>query len=94
MRSIDRLYETKLTQDAVIGVWYTRYETHKRLASFYVLGIASTGFSGLLAYGIEKMNGSANLAGWRWIFILEGIASCVFGIAAYFLLVDFPELGM
>ena len=31
------------------------------------------------------------LAGWRWIFILYGIATCVISIVAWFLLVDFPE---
>ncbi|KAK5323449.1 hypothetical protein LTR93_005503 [Exophiala xenobiotica] len=75
----------------LISVWYTRYEAHTRLASFYVVGIASTGVSGLLAYGIENMDGDAGLEGWRWIFIIEGIATVFCGIAAYFFLVDLPE---
>ena len=33
-------------------------------------------FVGLLAYGILNMDGVSGLAGWRWIFILEGIATC------------------
>ena len=37
------------------------------------------------------MNGIANYSGWRWIFIIEGILTCVIGIAGYFLLVDFPD---
>ena len=28
-----------------------------------------------MASAIEKMDGVGNLAGWRWIFILEGIAT-------------------
>lgn len=31
------------------------------------------------------------IAGWRWIFILEGVLTCVLGIGAYFIIVDFPE---
>lgn len=31
------------------------------------------------------------LAGWRWIFILYGITTCVIAGVAWFLLVDFPE---
>ena len=27
-------------------------------------------FLGLLAFGIEKMDGTAGLEGWRWIFII------------------------
>ena len=37
------------------------------------------------------MDGIAGLAGWRWIFILEGLATVVVAVAAFFLLHDFPE---
>jgi hypothetical protein len=37
------------------------------------------------------MGGLANLGGWRWIFIIEGIIPCLLGIAGYWLLVDFPD---
>lgn len=37
------------------------------------------------------MSGVAGYAGWRWIFILEGLATVVLGIAAKFLVVDWPE---
>lgn len=31
------------------------------------------------------------LAGWRWIFIMEGLLTCIAGLAGYVFLVDFPE---
>lgn len=37
------------------------------------------------------MKGRAGLNGWRWIFIIEGIITCIIGIAGYWLLVDFPD---
>lgn len=37
---------------------------------------------GLLASGIINMNGAAGLSGWRWIFILEGIATFMLAILA------------
>ena len=37
---------------------------------------------GLLASGIVNMNGVAGLSGWRWIFILEGIATIMLAILA------------
>ena len=37
------------------------------------------------------MDGVGGHAGWRWIFLLEGIITIAFGFAAYFLIVDFPE---
>jgi Major Facilitator Superfamily len=48
-------------------------------------------FSGLLAYAIVKMDGVGNYAGWRWIFILEGLLTVAVAIASYFLLYDFPD---
>ena len=38
-----------------------------------------------------QMNGLADLTGWRWIFIIEGVLTCVIAIASYWLLVDFPD---
>lgn len=37
------------------------------------------------------MDGIRGLANWRWIFILEGTATILIGIASFFLLTDFPE---
>lgn len=31
------------------------------------------------------------LSAWRWVFILEGIATILIGIVSYFLVSDFPE---
>lgn len=38
-----------------------------------------------------QMRGLADLTGWRWIFIIEGIITCVLAVASYWLLVDFPD---
>jgi MFS family permease len=48
-------------------------------------------FSGLLAFAISEMNGVGGLAGWRWIFILEGIATIITAISAFFFIYDYPE---
>lgn len=37
------------------------------------------------------MNGVGGVAGWRWIFILEGILTVVVACFAFFLIYDFPE---
>ena len=36
-------------------------------------------------------DGVAGYRGWRWIFIIEGILTCIIGIVGYFFLVDFPD---
>lgn len=43
----------------------------------------ATAASGLLASVIIKMDGIGNLSGWRWIFILEGIATIIIAIIAW-----------
>ncbi|KAF2852555.1 MFS general substrate transporter [Plenodomus tracheiphilus IPT5] len=62
-----------------------------RMALFYCASAASGAFSGLLAAAIAKMNGIGNYEGWRWIFILEGMATVMMGVAVFWLLPDSPE---
>lgn len=74
-----------------LTMWYCRHEIQFRQALFFSAASVAGAFSGLLAFGISKMDGVGNLEGWRWIFILEGIATVIAAIAAFFLLHDFPE---
>ncbi|KAH9995345.1 major facilitator superfamily domain-containing protein [Xylariaceae sp. FL0662B] len=74
-----------------LTMWYCRHEIQLRQAMFFSMASVAGAFSGLLAYAISKMNGIGNLEGWRWIFILEGIATVVVAFFAFFLLHDFPE---
>ena len=37
------------------------------------------------------MNGVGGLAGWRWVFILEGIPAILCGLYTFFFLPDYPE---
>ncbi|KAF5321364.1 hypothetical protein D9619_001106 [Psilocybe cf. subviscida] len=65
---------------------YKRHELQLRVGIFYASASLSGAFGGLLASAILKMDGIGGLAGWRWIFILEGLATVVSAlIAAYFL---------
>ncbi|KAJ5398544.1 hypothetical protein N7465_009033 [Penicillium sp. CMV-2018d] len=73
--------------------WYMPKELALRISYFYCASALSGAFSGLLAAAIAKMDGTAGLEGWRWIFILEGLASVALGIACFFLLIDTPALS-
>ena len=68
-----------------------RYDLQKRYSAFYGISCVVATFSGILAYGIGKMSGLGGLSGWRWIFIVEGIISCVAALTGYVLLVGFPD---
>ncbi|KAI1118906.1 major facilitator superfamily domain-containing protein [Nemania sp. NC0429] len=74
-----------------LTMWYCRHEIQLRQAMFFSAASVAGAFSGLLAFGIAKLDGLGGLEGWRWIFILEGLATVVVAFAAFFLLYDFPE---
>ncbi|KAI1259607.1 major facilitator superfamily domain-containing protein [Xylariaceae sp. FL1019] len=75
----------------LLSTWYTRYEMGKRYAWFYVIGCLASAFSGILAYGLIHLDGAGGLAGWRWIFLFEGLLTVLIGGLGYLLLVDFPD---
>ena len=64
-----------------------------RISYFYCASALSGAFSGLLAAGIAEMDGVGGYEGWRWIFILEGLATVVLGVCCFFLLIDTPALS-
>ena len=76
----------------LLSCWYTRKELALRTAVLYSGLILATAFSGLIAAGIfSGLDGVRGLAGWRWLFIIDGAASFCFGVLAIFVLPDFPE---
>ncbi|KAK5096206.1 hypothetical protein LTR24_002611 [Lithohypha guttulata] len=74
-----------------LTLWYAPQDLAFRQGMFFSAASAAGAFSGLLAYGIDHMDGTANLAGWRWIFILEGLITCLVGLAAFFWIHDSPK---
>lgn len=77
----------------LISKWYMPNETQTRVALLYTSAATGGAISGLLAYGIAKMDGIAGYAGFRWIFILEGLLTVIMGILCVFLLIDTPSLS-
>ncbi|EPS42485.1 hypothetical protein H072_3603 [Dactylellina haptotyla CBS 200.50] len=75
----------------LLSTWYTRYEMGKRFASFYVIGSVATAFSGILAYGLMHMGGLGGVTSWRWIFIVEGLLTCLVAIGGYMFILPFPD---
>lgn len=73
-----------------ICLWYPRSERSKRIAIFFSAASVSGAFGGLLAYGIERMEGVGGLHGWQWIFCLEGIATVLVAILSFFYMHDYP----
>jgi len=74
-----------------LTLWYPRYMLQYRIALFFGAATVAGAFSGLLAFAISYMGGIAGLEGWSWIFLLEGLATIVVAIVAFFWLVDYPD---
>jgi MFS family permease len=75
----------------LIGMWYKRHEAQKRFTFFFASTTLAGAFGGLLASAIGKMNGMEGYLGWRWVFILEGILTCVVSFLLFFTIPNFPE---
>ncbi|EFW21374.1 hypothetical protein D8B26_001582 [Coccidioides posadasii str. Silveira] len=75
----------------LISCWYRRYQIQQRIAWFYSINVIANGFGSLLAYGIIQMEGLGGLRGWRWIFVIEGLLTCVLAMMGYYLIIDFPD---
>ena len=74
-----------------LSCWYKRNEFGIRAAIFFSAAAVSGSFGGLLAAAIGQMNGIGGKRGWSWIFILEGLATVLVGIASFWMVFDFPD---
>ncbi|PHH69182.1 hypothetical protein CDD82_7946 [Ophiocordyceps australis] len=63
---------------------YKRDEQAARVSYLFVCTAFAGAFGGLLAYSILKMDGVAGLAGWRWVFIVEGVFSLLVAPVIWF----------
>ncbi|KAH8175814.1 major facilitator superfamily protein [Sarocladium implicatum] len=76
----------------ILSLFYNRKEVATRIAILYTGNILATAFAGLIAAGIfHGMDGSLGLAGWKWLFILQGVVTFIIAIIGYFVLPDFPH---
>lgn len=70
---------------------YKREEQARRVSYLFVCTALSGAFGGLLAYVILKMDGVGGYAGWRWVYIIEGIFSVVVAAIVWFGLPNDPS---
>ncbi|KAK8213606.1 hypothetical protein M8818_002910 [Zalaria obscura] len=100
--SIGGLYATRLILGACEGglfpglnlyltMVYKREEQAKRVSYLFVCTALAGAFGGLLAYAILHMDGVAGYAGWRWVYIIEGIFSIIVAVIVWFGLPNDPS---
>ncbi|KAG2352673.1 MFS general substrate transporter [Suillus spraguei] len=76
----------------LLSRWYKRNELGFRTALLACGGSISNAFSALIASGIlASLDGTLGFAGWRWLFVVEGILTIVVAVSAIWILPDFPS---
>jgi ACS family tartrate transporter-like MFS transporter len=72
--------------------WYPPRRRARTVAAFMLAAPLVTMVNGPLADVIMKqLDGLAGLAGWQWLFLVEGLPAVVLGIVTLFYLTDRPE---
>jgi len=70
--------------------WFPHAYRARANGFFMVAQPLSIAFGSLLSGYILRMDGTLGLAGWRWLFIIEGLPSIVLGVVTFFYLKDRP----
>jgi MFS transporter, ACS family, tartrate transporter len=70
--------------------WFPPNMRARAISGFYVAFPLSSAVMGALAGALLNLQGRLHLAGWQWLFLVEGLPAIVLGIAFFFLLPDDP----
>ncbi|KAK3214143.1 hypothetical protein GRF29_28g2128566 [Pseudopithomyces chartarum] len=87
-RSLLAILEGGFIPDLVLWLsyFYTGRELPIRLSFFWTALSITTIITSLLAFAIFHLEGVNGMAGWRWLFLLEGLITLLIGIASFFLM--------
>jgi len=76
----------------MLSKWYTKRELTVRNAVLFCGNLISNAFSALIGAGVlSNMHGVLGHSAWRWLFWIEGIATMVIALFAFFILPDLPN---
>jgi MFS family permease len=87
-RALLGLLEGGFIPDLVLWLsyFYTSRELPIRLSYFWT-SLSVTGIvTSLLAFALLHLRGVSGWAGWRWLFLIEGLITLVVGIASFFMM--------
>ena len=73
-----------------LSYYYTKRDLPIRLACFWSVNYIADCLTAFLGVGLNKMRGVGGRAGWRWMFLLEGIFTLLIGIASFWMMPSSP----
>src|SRR5262245_11231271 len=71
--------------------WYPEAQRARAIAAFMTAVPVSGVIGGPLSGGLLTLNGFFGLAGWQWLFLMEGIPAILLGVIVLVYLTDRPE---
>jgi MFS family permease len=74
-----------------LSFWFPAERLPMRIAFLCAFAQLAGSVSGVLAFGISYLNGRLGLAGWQYLFILEGAPAVLCGILTLLFLPNFPD---
>jgi MFS family permease len=74
-----------------LGTWFPAQYRTRMIAWFMVAIPVSSVIGGPISGWLLGMHGIAGIAGWQWLFIIEGLPVVLIGISLLWLLADKPE---
>ena len=73
-----------------LSAWYTKMELGKRIAGLYIAQQVGNAFGGLFAAAILQLDGTHNIRGWQWLFIIEGSMTISIALLVIPFIPDYP----
>ncbi|KAK7912290.1 MFS transporter, partial [Apiospora marii] len=74
-----------------LSAWYTKSELGKRLAGLFMAQLVGSAFGGFVAAACLTLDGRHGIAGWRWLFLVEGVVTVGCGILFALITPEYPH---
>lgn len=74
-----------------LSAWFPERRRARAIAGFMIAVPLSSAIGGPLGGALLSFTGNLGLAGWQWLFLVEGIPSVLLGVVAFLYLTDRPE---
>ncbi|KAF2768124.1 putative MFS transporter [Teratosphaeria nubilosa] len=84
-RALLGLLEGGFIPDLILWMsyFYTSSELTMRLSYFWITANLTSVLNSFLAWGLLHMDGVHGWAGWRWLFLIEGLITLIIGLVSF-----------